>query len=178
MHIRDATRADLPAIHAINQAEIPAVSDIDEAMVEWFFEVAVYLRVAEIGGEIAGFLLGLPPGLPYASENYRWFSERYPDFCYIDRLAVAPGFRRRGVARALYGDIEAFAQSTSAPILACEVNVRPRNEVSLAFHAAQGFEEVGRQDTEGGTKTVAMMTRPVAQDTRPQGDLASGPGDA
>ena len=161
MQIRDATRADLPAIHTINQAEVPAVSELSEDDLRWFFEVAACLRVAEIDRQPAGFLLGLRPGLAYASDNYRWFAARYPDFYYIDRLAVAPSFRRRGVASALYADVEHHACVAGAPVLACEVNVRPRNEGSLGFHAAQGFVEVGRQDTEGGSKTVTMLVRPV-----------------
>jgi len=162
MHLRDATASDLPAIHALNQQEVPAVGDISRATLQWFFEHAACLRLAEIDGAFAGFLLGLRPGLDYASPNYAWFSARYEDFFYVDRLAVAPDCRRRGVARALYADFEAQARAAGAPLLACEVNLRPRNDVSLAFHAAQGFAEVGRQDTDGGGKTVSMMTRPVA----------------
>ena len=42
-------------------------------------------------------------------------------------------------------------------MLFCEVNLRPRNERSLAFHAAIGFREVGRQDTDGGNKHVSLL---------------------
>jgi predicted GNAT superfamily acetyltransferase len=49
------------------------------------------------------------------------------------------------------------------PVLFCEVNVRPRNETSLAFHEAIGFREVGQQDTDGGTKRVSLL----ALDLRP-----------
>lgn len=161
MHIRDARDADLAAIHALNQAEVPAVGDIGRERLEWFLRVAAGLRVAELDGRMAGFLLGLGPGLDYASPNYRWFSERYRDFYYIDRLAVDPAFRRRGVASALYADAERIAAAAGAPRLACEVNLRPRNGASLALHARLGFEEVGRQQTDGATKTVALMTRAV-----------------
>ena len=44
-------------------------------------------------------------------------------------------------------------------MLTCEVNVAPPNPVSHAFHAAMGFVEVGRQGTEGGAKTVALLAR-------------------
>lgn len=41
--------------------------------------------------------------------------------------------------------------------LACEVNTRPRNKDSLAFHERLGFKSVGEQDTDGGQKTVTML---------------------
>lgn len=161
MRLRDATSEDLPAIHALNEAAVPAVSTISPADAAWFLEVAACLRVAEIDGALAGFLVGLRPGVDYASVNYAWFSAHYDDFYYIDRLAVDAAYRRRGVASALYDDVERRALEAGAPMLACEVNLHPRNEESLAFHAARGFHEVGRQDTEGGTKTVALMTMPL-----------------
>jgi predicted GNAT superfamily acetyltransferase len=42
-------------------------------------------------------------------------------------------------------------------VLFCEVNVRPRNDASLAFHEAIGFREVGQQDTDGGAKRVSLL---------------------
>lgn len=161
MRLRDATSDDLPAIHAQNEAAVPAVSAIALSDFAWFLEVASYFRVAEIDDRLAGFMVALRPGVDYGSVNYAWFSARYDDFYYIDRLAVDPAFRRRGVASALYDDIEQRAVEAGAPLLACEVNLHPRNEESLAFHAARGFHEVGRQDTECGTKTVALMTMPL-----------------
>lgn len=158
MALRDVTRDDLPAVRALNEASVPAVNPVSEEEFAWFHEVADYFRLVEINRSLAGFLLGLRPGLPYESLNYRWFSDRLADFCYIDRLAVDDRFRRRGVASALYADIRRRAREHGAPILACEVNLRPRNDVSLAFHAHQGFVEVGQQDTDGGNKRVSLMT--------------------
>jgi predicted GNAT superfamily acetyltransferase len=47
-------------------------------------------------------------------------------------------------------------------MLACEVNERPPNPVSMRFHETLGFSSVGRQTTEGGAKTVVMMTKPLS----------------
>ncbi|MDZ7828374.1 MAG: GNAT family N-acetyltransferase [Halofilum sp. (in: g-proteobacteria)] len=158
------SRNDLASVHALNVASLPAVSEVSVEGFGWFLEVADCFRLVEIDGELAGFLLGLRPGRPYDSLNYRWFCERYRDFFYIDRLAVDDRFRRRGVASALYADIERQARALDAPLLACEVNVKPRNEESLAYHAHHGFLEVGRQDTDAGTKRVALMIKTLVAD--------------
>jgi predicted GNAT superfamily acetyltransferase len=45
-------------------------------------------------------------------------------------------------------------------VFALEVNLEPRNDQSLAFHAALGFVEVGQQMTDYGTR-VSLMTKPL-----------------
>jgi len=169
MQVRDVARDDLAAVHGLNATSVPAVSEVSAEGFEWFLGVADYFRLVEFDGELTGFLLGLRPGRPYDSINYRWFCERYRDFFYIDRLAVDDRFRRRGVASTLYADIERQARALGAPLLACEVNVKPRNDVSLAYHANHGFVEVGRQDTDDGAKRVSLMVKTLDADTTPPG---------
>ena len=159
MQPRDVTPADLEDIHALNAAAVPAVSDIAVADFAWFMEHAAFFRLVEVDGRAAGFLLALEEGAPYTSINYTWFRDRYTSFCYVDRLAVGAAWRRRGIASALYADLELHARRAGARRLACEINVRPYNAESLAFHGRLGFAEVGRQDNDGGRKTVALMVR-------------------
>ena len=45
--------------------------------------------------------------------------------------------------------------------MTAEVNVDPPNPVSSAFHESMGFAEVGRQQTYGGSVTVALLAAPV-----------------
>ena len=161
MQSRDVTAADLEDIHALNAAAVPAVSDIGQDDFAWFLEHAAFFRLVEVDGRTAGFLLALGGGIPYTSINYTWFGDRYTDFCYVDRLAVGAAWRRRGIASALYADLERHARAAGARRLACEINVRPYNAESLAFHAQLGFAEVGRQENDGGRKTVALMVRPL-----------------
>jgi len=169
MQVRDVARGDLAAVHGLNAASLPAVSEVSVEGFEWFLGVADYFRLIAFDGKLAGFLLGLRPGRPYDSINYRWFCARYRDFFYIDRLAVDDRFRRRGVASMLYADIERQARALRTPLLACEVNVKPRNEGSLAYHAHHGFIEVGRQDTDAGAKRVSMMVKLLSADAGPAG---------
>jgi [ribosomal protein S18]-alanine N-acetyltransferase len=104
-------------------AEIRAIQTASPQAAQW--DVADYLQydllVAVEGSRVAGFLVSrtLAPG---ESE--------------ILNLAVAPEFRRHGVARALAGAL--LAGSGGAVFL----EVRASNEVALVFYKSLGFEEV------------------------------------
>ena len=156
MRVEDALREDLALVGILNEAEIPHVNSIDNSGFIWFLETADYFRVARDGDTVAGFLIGFLPGRAYDSLNYRWFGDRYASFLYVDRIVVSPAARGLGVGRKLYEDFAKFAAGR-AERLTCEVNVRPPNEGSLRFHHAFGFTEVGRQETEGGTKEVSLL---------------------
>lgn len=160
MQLRDYRADDIAAIHAINDAEVPAVGSATPRELAHIASQSVIALVAEIDDLVAGFCFVLAPGADYGSKNYVWFADRYDDFVYLDRVAIAPVFRRRGVGRAMYADVERLAavRRPSATDFTLEVNVRPRNDGSLAFHAGLGFVEVGRRDTDYDTQ-VSMMTK-------------------
>ncbi len=143
--IRDVTAADHGAILAINNAAYPAMNRLDDAALAALVASAAYARVACDEAGVAAFLLGLPPGVPYDSANYRWVSARYPEFLYVDRIAVAPRAQSRGLGGALYDDMAAFARGRWPCILA-EVNLEPPNTGSERFHARHGFVAVGELD--------------------------------
>lgn len=156
--IRDVEPSDLATVLTLNEAVVPAVNSVDIEQMRWFADNAAYFRVAATTETIGAFLIGLRPGTGYPSPNYRWFCERYDDFGYVDRVAVAAEARRRGLASRLYSD---FAASLPAgvTVMTCEVNVRPPNETSMQFHEARGFRRVGSQLVDDGTKEVTLMAR-------------------
>jgi predicted GNAT superfamily acetyltransferase len=160
MHLRDYRPDDLATIHAINQAEVPAVGDETLDAIGHIADQSVIGLVAEIDGRVGGFCLVLAPGADYASMNYRWFSDRYDDFVYLDRVAIAPAFQRRGIGRAMYAEVERLARvrRPTAAHFTLEVNLRPRNDRSLAFHTELGFVEVGQQETDYGA-LVSLMRK-------------------
>ena len=157
LHIRDARDADLAAVHAINEAAVPHVNSITLDRFQDFTRSAAYFRVASLANQVAGYLVAFAPGARYDSVNFLWFQERYRNFIYIDRIAVAANNRRLGVASRLYRDIFEFARLRTG-LLTCEVNTRPPNAESKTFHERFGFREVGTQETESGTKAVSLMT--------------------
>ena len=156
LRIRDAGEHDLGAVHAINESEVPHVNSISVDRFRRFIDEAVYFKIAEIETGLAGYLVAFDPSATYESLNFRWFQKHYPDFIYIDRIAVAAHARRRGVASALYRDLIPLARART-PLLTCEVNTRPMNTDSITFHESFGFREVGTQETDGGAKTVSLM---------------------
>lgn len=163
--IRPYDPADLAALVAINDAAYPAVPVTPPEELAELFAMSRVALVAD-DGEPAGFLVALGPGQSYASENYAWFSARSRDFLYVDRIVLAERLRGRGVGPRLYAGAEDAARADGATEITCEVNLRPANPGSLAFHSRLGFVEVGRQETKGGTTEVALLARPVAPRAR------------
>lgn len=148
---------DFSNVLALNEESVPHVNSIGHDELLWFADHAACFRAARINNRLAGFLIGLRPGTAYASPNYRWFCDNYDDFAYVDRVAVSAWARRKGVAEALY---QAFAGSQpDAPVMTCEVNLRPPNDGSMRFHQRMGFRQVGSQETNGGEKEVALMEK-------------------
>jgi predicted GNAT superfamily acetyltransferase len=159
--LRPYRPADLEAIVAINDAAYPAVPITPAAELADLIAKARLVLVAD-DGEPAGFIVTLAPGQDYASENYTWFSARSSDFLYVDRIVLAPRLQGQGVGPRLYAAVDEAARADGATEITCEVNVRPPNPGSLAFHARLGFVEVGRQQTKGGTTEVALLARRVS----------------
>lgn len=148
---------DLPSILDLNQSEVPRVGAIDIARLAWFARHSDRFLVARDTARIAGFLIALQPGSDYSSPNYRWFCQHFDDFVYIDRVAIAPGYRRRGIASLLYRELSQSLGATRT--LTCEVNVRPPNDESMHFHRVLGFVQVGTLTSPDGEKEVALMAR-------------------
>jgi predicted GNAT superfamily acetyltransferase len=161
MRLRESTRADWPRLLELNQASVDELSDLDEARLELVLSLAHRSLVVENDGEVVAFAIAMAPGVPYDSDNYRWFSAHFERFLYLDRVAVAESMRRRGIGAQLYDAMESAAQSFGRMV--CEVNVVPRNETSLAFHASRGYGEIGRLE-HNPEKVVALMSKELTRD--------------
>ena len=158
MQITDVREVDLDDVLALNEAAVPHVNSLDRAALQWFARSAQYFRIATRDGALAGFLIGLQPGLDYASPNYRWFCARHRRFGYVDRVVVSPAARRNGIASQLYDNFASTLRGY-VPLMTCEVNIRPSNESSMVYHERHGFVQVATQETEGGRKEVALMEK-------------------
>jgi len=159
--LRDIEAGDLRAVAALNDREVPRVGPLGVHGLQAQLPRCDLALVAVDRAAIVGFVLAMPPGVDYASMNYRWFEQRGTDHLYVDRVVVATTYRQRGIASMLYDAVEARAREVGRAEVTCEVNVRPSNPASMIFHERRGFVELGRQDTTGGTLTVAMLALPL-----------------
>jgi uncharacterized protein len=157
IQLRDVRAGDLDTILAINNSAGPSILPIDRARMARFLEIARYFRVAEIEGQVAGFLIGLTPEADYDSPNFTWFKSRYAEFVYIDRVVLTPNHRRSGVGRLFYADILSFSE-VRQPLLVTEVFIEPRDDVSIVFFETQGFVEAGQQQLANGRR-VSLMSK-------------------
>jgi ribosomal protein S18 acetylase RimI-like enzyme len=118
MKIRPAAATDLPAISAIQAASREAA--------QW--NCADYLQhsclVADMGGVVAGFFVGRPTA---------------PGEHEILNLAVDPGHRRKGIARALL-------QAAMGAHQTWFLEVRESNQAAIAFYTSAGFGASGRRE--------------------------------
>jgi predicted GNAT superfamily acetyltransferase len=110
-------------------------------------------------GNLDAFMLALDQDALYDSPNFLWFRARYPRFVYVDRIVVASTARGRGCARRLYHDLFEHGARAGHERVVCEVNARPPNPESDAFHATLGFVEVGSASIYNDSKTVRYLSR-------------------
>ncbi len=132
--IRPATTDDVAAVAAL-EAEIFGVDAWTTAMVAE--ELTGPRRRAWVADDVVGYAVTL----------------HTDDVVDLQRIAVAPAHRRRGVARALL-DV-AMRESSGSRML---LEVSAANETAVAFYAAAGFVQIGRRARyyKDGTDAVVM----------------------
>jgi len=137
---------EINEIHEINQENSPDVGDIPSIKeFKELTELSDVIYAFKDKDKIIGFILLMREGSSYKSENYKFISSQYDKFLYVDRIAIQSNYRRRGLAETIYKKAINDAKRLGLDLL-CEVNTRPRNDTSLAFHGKMGFTEIGTQD--------------------------------
>ena len=161
MRARPAATQDFDAVVALNDKSVRFLSPLDRRRLTYLDTQAALHQVLEFEGEVVAFVLAFREGADYDSVNFRWFSDRYSHFLYVDRVVVSSSLQGRGLGRILYEAVFAHARTSGVPVVTCEYDIDPPNPRSERFHARFGFSEVGRQQVAGGTKWVSLQAAPV-----------------
>ena len=111
--LRNATPADFPAILQLNDESEHFLSPLTRPRLAKLHALAAYHRVIVLDGVLVAFLLAFREGTKYDSPNYRWFATRYPQYLYIDRVAVSATHRGNRYGALLYADLFSFARESS-----------------------------------------------------------------
>ncbi len=155
MTIRDLTQNDLDWVLEINREHEALLSVVDRAELARLFSLATFAR----GIEGEAFLFAMAQGAAYESWNFQWFTQRYPHFIYVDRIAIASAAAGGGQGKRLYADLNSLATERGFPMICAEVNTIPPNDASLIFHEKQGFDAVGEAEIPGRNKSVRFFAR-------------------
>jgi uncharacterized protein len=158
--IRDAHPDEFAEILRINAESSPGVTRLAMADIASLIPVATLCWVAVAERNVAGYLIAFVASARYEGEEFTWFRNRIQDFVYVDQLALARSYRRRGIGNTLYSTLERWAAEHSCRSLSCEVNIDPPNPASMAFHASYGFVEIGRMHTADG-RQVSLLQKEV-----------------
>ena len=143
---------------AINEQGLPGVGRVSEDALADLLSLCEFAIGEFDNSELIGFVLCLLPKTRYASPNYAWFNNRYSDFLYVDRIAVATSHRNKGIGTHLYLAVFAEAQRRRLPI-AAEVSLIPLNAGSMRFHLRHNFDKVGTLTHSKQTVTMLMREK-------------------
>ena len=153
--------SDIDAALELNNLNTPAVGELDREQLQFLIDHSLYSFA--IGADtLHAFCITFAPGAPYTSVNYQWFSKKYTDFVYLDRIVVSENMRNQTLGEKLYLAVEQrMIKDRCAPILTCEVNLNPPNHGSIRFHNRIGFHEVGQQESKPGL-TVSLLSKQIS----------------
>ena len=134
---------ELNILYSLNQQNTPEVGELESINVlsKLINMSAINFYVLE-DDEIIGFVICFRENSEYKSPNYNYFKNKEDKFLYIDRVVIKESYRRRGAGSYLYDRLDELAKKEDIP-LCCEVNIMPRNEISLSFHYKRGFKDDG-----------------------------------
>ena len=125
--IIDTTEAQLEQIEAIEQQCFSCPWTLDQLRSQLSDDRHVFLAAVEESGAVLGYV-----GMMFVLDEG-----------YISNVAVAPNFRRQGVADALISALMMRAEELGLAFVTLEV--RAGNEPAKALYAKHGFVPVGRR---------------------------------
>ncbi|WP_373503267.1 GNAT family N-acetyltransferase [Aestuariivirga sp.] len=141
---------------ALNNAHAEELSYKTPEAFDQLIRAASHVRAEPYG---LALIVAFDENCVYDNPNFAWLKARFARFYYIDRVVVAGAARGRGLARAIYAELEDRARYEGRERLVCEINSVPPNPQSDAFHEALGFKSVGSQELAGTGKTVRYWAR-------------------
>lgn len=157
----NANEKHMAEVLQLNEDLVHFLSHLDMNSLVKLGNMAEMFKVVQIEGKVEAFLIALREGKKYGSLNYKWFSENFDKFLYVDRIVVSEKCHKMGIGKLIYDEVFKHAKETGIKTVTAEIDIMPENPVSLKFHAAFGFKEVGKQFVAGGKKQVSLQAATI-----------------
>ncbi len=150
--LKTANKNTLEEVYVLNQDLIPMLGSLDSSSeLKTLVDESSNSFYIEKKGKLAAFIVCFRENSEYRSLNYRHFDHKYEKFLYIDRVGVSKTHINKGIGTYLYKHIFNINDQIQLPICA-EVNIEPKNEISLNFHKKLGFKETSEKQIKSGYK--------------------------
>ena len=162
--VRAMTTEDSQQVLRINAGSQPHVAPLNERELGRLMALPNEHLVAIENGESAlGYTLAFHREAPYDGEEFLLLRAALAEpFVYIDQVAVAARHKGLGIGRALYEALERIVGRRRIRFLCCEVNTKPSNLDSSAFHKSMGFEFFATLRTLDG-REVELLTKTLCR---------------
>ena len=151
--LRPYRPSDLDALHRIDQACFPPGIAYPRLQLKFYLRAkGAYCLVAEIAGEITGFILTERPG----------------KFAHIITLDVLETYRRRKIGSLLLDAAEAEAASCGSEYMVLETATN--NKAAIALWKKHGYRETGTiENCYGRGQHAYEMLKPFARKSKVKG---------
>tara|TARA_B100000579_G_scaffold85365_1_gene66733 strand:- start:21 stop:524 length:504 start_codon:yes stop_codon:yes gene_type:complete len=144
-NLKTANKDTMEEIYILNQELTPMVGSLNSSNeLKDLIDMSSHSFYIEKKSELVAFIVCLRENSIYKSQNYVHFDKKYKRFLYIDRVGVRKKHGNKGIGTYLYEHIFNINDGNALPICA-EVNIEPKNEISLRFHQKMGFEETSEK---------------------------------
>ncbi len=158
--VRALIFSDTDQVLGINSTAIPAVAVLDQKELSRLINLSRMHIIAANGAVVLGYVLAFQNSDNYDGEEFLAFRSAIREpFVYIDQIAVYHEARGTGIGRRLYEALERSGAHIGARTLCCEVNTKPPNPSSLAFHKHLGFIAHGTLSTQDGRDVELLKKR-------------------
>ena len=144
-NLKTANKDTIEQIYILNQDLTPMVGSLDNSNeLKDLIDMSSDSFYIEKKSELVGFIVCFRENSIYKSQNYIHFNKKYERFLYIDRVGIRKKHDNKGIGTHLYEHIFNINDENELPICA-EVNIEPKNEISLRFHQKMGFKETSER---------------------------------
>jgi len=132
----------ISTMQRLNEKAAPEALSLVESVFVETAKLCDYRFELTEGGRLYAFAQGMTSAQGLDHFSYQWFSMRFEEFVFIDRIIVDNAYRRQGRGAQLLDACVTKAQMHNKPLIVCHVHDRPSNKIGHLFVQSMGFSAI------------------------------------